>query len=69
MSEQSQSKNKDIFEKFFGKFVKVIYRDGSQLAVAKGVLEQADKEFLFIHGDFSKKIISKTQIEKMEIQE
>ncbi len=65
--DQSPSQSKDVFNEFLGKFVKVVYSDGSQTAIMKGTITNSDDGFLFVQGDFCQKIISKKNIQKVEV--
>jgi len=55
----------DVFADFVGQKVKVPYRDGDQIKVARGKLETIRNGFVRIHGDLGTIIINTKNIEKM----
>ena len=55
----------DVFSQFLGQAVKVPYRDGRQLKVARGTLVSAAGSFVKIDGSLGTIIINVRNIEKM----
>lgn len=55
----------ELFAGFIGKRVKVPYRDGDQIKVARGKLEIINDNFVRIAGDLGTIIINTKNVEKM----
>jgi len=55
----------NVFSEFLGQEVKVPYRDGDQLRVARGRLEAVDNGFVKVTGRLGTIIINTKNIEKM----
>jgi hypothetical protein len=55
----------EVFSEFVGQRVKVPYRDGDQIKVARGKLETINDSFAKIAGDLGTIIINTKNIEKM----
>ncbi|MFH0978181.1 MAG: hypothetical protein V1837_02655 [Candidatus Woesearchaeota archaeon] len=55
----------DLFSDFVGHQVKVPYKDGNQIKVARGRLEVINDGFVRIAGDLGTIIINTKNIEKM----
>jgi hypothetical protein len=55
----------ELFSDFVGQTVKVPYRDGEQIKIARGRLETIDKQFAKIRGELGTIIINTKNIEKM----
>jgi transcription antitermination factor NusA-like protein len=48
---------KNIFQELKGKRVKVIIKDIDKIHFIRGVLSEANKDFILIKGDFSEQIV------------
>jgi hypothetical protein len=57
--------NGSIFDEFIGHDVKAPYKDGSQLKIARGVLEGINNGFVKIRGRLGTIIINEKNIERM----
>jgi len=57
--------NKNPFSDFIGEEVKAPYRDGSQLKIARGVLESVDDGFIKVTGNLGTIVINSKNIERM----
>jgi len=55
----------EMFEEFKGKKVKVPYRDGDQMKIAKGELVSVDENFIKVSGRLGTIIINKENVQKM----
>jgi hypothetical protein len=55
----------EVFSGFVGQQVKVPYRDGEKIKVARGRLETINESFARIRGDLGTIIINTKNIEKM----
>lgn len=53
------------FMEFVGQEVKAPYKDGNQLKIARGVLEEADNGFVKISGRLGTIIINTRNVEKI----
>lgn len=65
MANARESAERDIFSQFLGRHVKVPYRDGRQLKVARGTLISATESFVKIAGELGTIIINVRNVEKM----
>ncbi|MBS3142888.1 hypothetical protein J4464_05880 [Candidatus Woesearchaeota archaeon] len=59
------TKSETPFSDFIGEFVKAPYRDGSQLKIARGRLEEVNDGFVKVTGKLGTIIINAKNIEKM----
>lgn len=57
--------NQTLFEDFLGENIKVPYKDGNQIKVARGKLEEIDNGFIKIVGKLGTIIINSSNVEKM----
>ncbi len=57
--------NRNPFSDFIGIEVKAPYRDGSQLKIARGVLESVDGGFVKVVGKLGTIVINSKNIERM----
>ncbi len=55
------------FSEFLGEYVKAPYRDGSQLKIARGKLEEVNNGFVKVVGKLGTIIINSKNIEKMSL--
>ncbi len=55
------------FSDFVGEYVKAPYRDGSQLKIARGRLEEVNGGFVKVVGRLGTIIINSKNIEKMSL--
>ena len=67
--EQEDGGSRSIFADLVGREVKVPYRDGGQVKVARGVLVAADGGFVKIRGQLGTIIISERNAERMSVLE
>lgn len=59
------NEKKSVFQEFVGFPVKVPYKDGSMLKIARGTLVDIDSGFVKISGDLGTIVINEKNIEKM----
>jgi hypothetical protein len=57
----------DPFTEFLGEYVKAPYRDGSQIKIARGRLEEINNGFVKVVGRLGTIIINSKNIEKMSL--
>lgn len=62
-----KAKVKEMFEKHIGKVVKVVYRDGEDIGVQKGVLVSENANFLTIRSHVTEYFIAIPEIIKVEV--
>lgn len=55
----------EIFEKFLGKKIKILYDDFGKPQISRGVLNKIEGDFLIVEGDFSEQIIRIDKITKI----
>lgn len=56
---------KNPFSDFLGEYVKAPYKDGNQIKIARGKLEEASDGFVKVVGKLGTIIINSKNIEKM----
>ena len=57
--------NQNPFNDFLGQYIKAPYKDGNQIKIARGKLEEINGGFVKIVGDLGTIIINSKNIEKM----
>ena len=63
------SRQEKTFKNFAGKFVKIRYKDGDTISIARGILLEEKEKFLFLKGDYTEICILKDSILKITSQE
>jgi RNase P/RNase MRP subunit p29 len=57
-----------LFGGLLGKYVTVIYTEGGQLQVLKGILISEDDDFVKIEADYNTNVINKDAVVKIKLK-